>query len=101
MKSLLKYLRALKRVGVVLYAVDVLVAAIHFPHDNDAPLTQQRVEAARVLRDGGFFLAIEPWPIPFLIFVHCVCRFKITRHMVPKFHALAIMIEYERAMYEQ
>ena len=47
MKSVFKYVTALKHVAVVLFTVVVLVGAIHFPYDIDAPLTQQQVEAAR------------------------------------------------------
>jgi SAM-dependent methyltransferase len=38
---------ALKRVMIVLFGGVVLLAAIHFPYDVDAPLTQQQVDAAR------------------------------------------------------
>jgi SAM-dependent methyltransferase len=42
-----KYLRALKHVMIVVLTVTIIIGAIHFPYDVDAPLTQQEVEAAR------------------------------------------------------
>jgi len=47
MKSLLKYFIALKRVGVALITVVVLVAVLHFPYDVDAPLIRQQIENAQ------------------------------------------------------
>src|SRR5262245_61900093 len=47
MKSISKYLTALKRAAVMLFVVIALVATLHFPYDVDAPLTQQQVDAAR------------------------------------------------------
>jgi SAM-dependent methyltransferase len=42
-----KYLIALKHVTLVVLGVTVIISAIHFPYDIDAPLTQQEIEAAR------------------------------------------------------
>lgn len=42
-----RYLIALKHVTVVVLIVTVIIGAIHFPYDVDAPLTQQEVETAR------------------------------------------------------
>jgi len=42
-----KYLKALKHVTVALFAITVIIAAIHFPYDVDTPLTPQEIEAAR------------------------------------------------------
>ncbi len=54
MKSVRKYLIAAKRVTaatlffiVVAGVLTVIIAAVHFPYDVDAPLTRQEVEAAR------------------------------------------------------
>jgi len=47
MQTLVKFAIALKRLSVVLFTVIVLVAAVHFPYDVDAPLTQQQVDDAR------------------------------------------------------
>jgi cyclopropane fatty-acyl-phospholipid synthase-like methyltransferase len=41
------YLIALKHVTLVVLGVTVIISAIHFPYDIDAPLTQQEIEAAR------------------------------------------------------
>src|SRR5262245_5290370 len=46
-QRLVCFLIALKRVAIVLFTVVFVIAAIHFPYDVDAPLTQQQVEAAR------------------------------------------------------
>ena len=42
-----KHLRALKHVMIVVLSFTIVIAAIHFPYDVDAPLTHQEVEAAR------------------------------------------------------
>jgi cyclopropane fatty-acyl-phospholipid synthase-like methyltransferase len=47
MKTIQKYLIALKRLAIILVVVVTAIAAIHFPYDIDAPLTSQEVEAAR------------------------------------------------------
>jgi ubiquinone/menaquinone biosynthesis C-methylase UbiE len=51
-------------------------------------LEQTLSEAARVLRDDGRFVAVEPWLTPFLTFVHWVCRRRVARCLVPKIDAL-------------
>jgi SAM-dependent methyltransferase len=47
MERIHKYLRALKHVMIVVLSVTIIIGAIHFPYDVDAPLTQQEIEAAR------------------------------------------------------
>jgi SAM-dependent methyltransferase len=47
MNSVYRYWTALKHVAVVTAVVIVVVGAIHFPYDIDAPLTPQELEAAR------------------------------------------------------
>jgi SAM-dependent methyltransferase len=47
METIHKYWRAFKRVAIVSLIVIATIAAIHFPYDVDAPLTQQEMEAAR------------------------------------------------------
>lgn len=47
MGSIYKYWKALKHVGVAAFVVVIVVGAIHFPYDVDAPLTNQELEAAR------------------------------------------------------
>ncbi|MDA8016292.1 MAG: class I SAM-dependent methyltransferase [Thermoanaerobaculia bacterium] len=56
-------------------------------------------EAHRVLRDGGLFLAVEPWDTPFLRTVHHFCRVRWARRLSPKLDALASMIELEAETY--
>lgn len=47
MNSLYKYWKALKHVTVATLVVIIVIGAIHFPYDVDAPLTPQELEAAR------------------------------------------------------
>jgi SAM-dependent methyltransferase len=47
MESVRQYWVALKRVTLVAVTVILVIGAVHFPYDVDAPLTQQEVEAAR------------------------------------------------------
>ena len=79
----------------------IIQGGLHHLKKLPGDLEQTLSEAARVLRNGGLFVAIEPWLTPFLVFVHCVCRSKLARHMVPKVDALATMIDHERETYEQ
>jgi ubiquinone/menaquinone biosynthesis C-methylase UbiE len=58
-------------------------------------------EMARVVARSGRIVIVEPWPTPFLTFVHRVCRLRVARRLSPKVDALAIMIEEERATYER
>jgi SAM-dependent methyltransferase len=67
------------------------------PEDLDQTLS----EAARVLRPGGRFVAVEPWLTPFLRFVHFVSERTIVRRVSRKIDALATMIDNERTTYEQ
>src|SRR5262249_21164990 len=59
------------------------------------------VEAKRVLRPGGRFVAVEPWLTPFLSFVHAVCEIQLARRLWGKLDALATMNENERPTYER
>jgi hypothetical protein len=43
---------------------------------------------------------VEPWQTPFLSLVHRACEVGLLRRAWPKLDALATMIEYERATYE-
>lgn len=67
------------------------------PDDLDRTLS----EAARVLRPGGRFVAVEPWLTPFLRFVHFVSERQSVRCLSGKIDALATMIDNERTTYEQ
>jgi SAM-dependent methyltransferase len=71
----------------------------HLPSLADLDLTLTQVN--RVLRPGGFFLAVEPWLTPFLRLVHAACRIHLVRRRSGRLDALATMIEHERVTYEQ
>jgi len=81
--------------------VVIIQGGLHHLKKLPEDLEQSLLEAARVLREDGLFVAIEPWLTPFLVLVHFVCRCTTVRQMVPKVDALATMIDHERATYEQ
>jgi SAM-dependent methyltransferase len=58
-------------------------------------------EIRRVLTSEGRVLFVEPWLTPFLMFVHLLAEYSISRRMSPRLDALATMIDYERHSYEQ
>jgi SAM-dependent methyltransferase len=64
-------------------------------------LDQVLAEGARLLREDGLFLLVEPWVTPFLSVSHVLCRSRVIRALSPKIDALASMIHYERTTYEQ
>ena len=82
---------------------DIVIVQGGLHHLKKLPddLEQTLSEAARVLRDEGLFVVVEPWLTPFLIFVHRVCQCQTARRLVPKIDALATMIDHERETYEQ
>ena len=47
MEMVKKYLKALKQVTLGTLLLVVVLGAIHFPYDADAPVPQKEVEAAR------------------------------------------------------
>lgn len=67
------------------------------PDDLDRVLA----EGARVLREDGLLVVVEPWATLFLAVVHALCRSRLIRALSPKIDALAIMIYYERKTYKQ
>jgi len=79
----------------------IVHGGLHHLKKRPDDLEQTLSEAARVLRDEGRFVAVEPWLTPFLICVHWICRRRVARCMVPKIDALATMIDHERDTYEQ
>ncbi|MEX0802184.1 MAG: class I SAM-dependent methyltransferase [Candidatus Binatia bacterium] len=82
---------------------DIVIVQGGLHHLKTLPddLQQTLSEAARVLRDNGAFVVVEPWLTTFLTFVHTICRNGIARRVSPKIDALATMIEYERETYNQ
>jgi SAM-dependent methyltransferase len=83
--------------------LDVVIVQGGLHHLPVLPDDLERVlaEVARVLREGGRLVVVEPWPTPFLTLVHGVCRLRLARRLSRKLDALAAMIEHERATYEQ
>ena len=81
---------------------DILIVQGGLHHLETLPddLEQVLVEANRVLRQGGRFVAVEPWQTPFLRIVHAVCRSSLAGRLIPKIDALATMIRHERTTYE-
>ncbi|MGH7134413.1 MAG: class I SAM-dependent methyltransferase [Pirellulales bacterium] len=69
---------------------------LHLPDDVDRAVR----EAARVLRRGGLFVAVEPWMTPFLALVHLACRSALARRLWRKLDAMATMNEHESETYE-
>jgi ubiquinone/menaquinone biosynthesis C-methylase UbiE len=67
------------------------------PDDLDRALA----EGARVLKDNGLLVVVEPWATPFLSMTHALCRIRLIRALSPKIDALANMIYYERKTYKQ
>jgi ubiquinone/menaquinone biosynthesis C-methylase UbiE len=82
---------------------DILLVQGGLHHLSALPgdLVRTLVEARRVLRPGGRFVAVEPWLTPFLSLVHAVCEIHLARRLWPRLDALATMNELERPTYEQ
>ena len=82
---------------------DVLIVQGGLHHLTALPesLEQTLLEVRRVLRPGGYFVAVEPWLTPFLKFVHVASANRAVRRFSTKLDALATMIDYERPTYEQ
>ena len=81
--------------------VVIIQGGLHHLEKLPDDLDRALAEAARVLRAGGRIVIVEPWQTPFLSFVHRVCGATLARRLSPKLDALAVMIEHERATYEQ
>lgn len=82
---------------------DILIVQGGLHHLPALPedLDQALADAARVLKDDGLLILVEPWLTPFLSLVHALCRSRVIRMLSPKINALATMIHYERKTYEQ
>ena len=59
MNRIYNYWRALKHVGIATAIIVIVVGAIHFPYDVDAPLTQQELETARKYYTDAYQKPIE------------------------------------------
>jgi ubiquinone/menaquinone biosynthesis C-methylase UbiE len=82
---------------------DILIVQGGLHHLSVLPddLDRALVEGARVLREDGLLVVIEPWATLFLSVAHVLCRSRLIRALSPKVDALAIMIHYERQTYQQ
>jgi SAM-dependent methyltransferase len=82
---------------------DILIAQGGLHHLPVLPedLDQVLADAARVLKDDGLLILVEPWPTLFLSLVHALCLSRVIRMLSPRINALATMIHYERETYEQ
>jgi ubiquinone/menaquinone biosynthesis C-methylase UbiE len=67
------------------------------PDDLDRTLD----EAARVLRPGGRFVAVEPWSTPFLRLAHRLSAIAAVRTISPKMDDFETMYIYERETYDR
>lgn len=79
----------------------VIQGGLHHLQQLPDDLDQTLFEVARILRENGLVLIVEPWLTPFLSFTHAVCRNAVARRFSKKVDALATMIHYERQTYEQ
>lgn len=66
------------------------------PNDLNASLSS----VDRVLAKDGLFVVVEPWLTPFLKCVHTAAELSLMRRLSAKLDAFAVMIEHERATYE-
>jgi ubiquinone/menaquinone biosynthesis C-methylase UbiE len=82
---------------------DLLIVQGGLHHLTNLPgdLDEVLAEVRRVLRQGGRFVAVEPWLTPFLRFVHAISRQAICRRISNKVDAFAAMFQYERQTYER
>jgi hypothetical protein len=64
-------------------------------------LDQTLTDMHRVLRREGWVVIVEPWLTPSLRLVHLLCEIRPARGISRKVSALAEMIHYERATYDQ
>ena len=82
---------------------DILIVQGGLHHLLSLPEDLERTlkESNRVLRDGGRFVAVEPWRTPFLRLVHFLSERRLARRCSAKLDAFATMVEHERQTYEQ
>lgn len=67
------------------------------PDDLDRAFGEMR----RVLCRNGRLVIVEPWPTPFLTFMHAISRNPLGRLLSKRLDAFATMVEHERATYER
>jgi ubiquinone/menaquinone biosynthesis C-methylase UbiE len=70
----------------------------HLPSLDD--VRRALSEMHRVLKPDGRLIVIEPWPTPFLRFVHFVTEQRMVRALSGKLDAFAAMTDDERPTYE-
>lgn len=82
---------------------DVVIVQGGLHHLEELPQDLERTlaEVRRVLRDGGLFVAVEPWATPFLSLVHFISELRVARALSGKLDAFATMVEHERGCYER
>ena len=82
---------------------DIVIVQGGLHHLSSLPGDLDRVigEVHRVLSARGRFVVVEPWLTPFLRVVHGLCDVRLARHVWSRLDALAVMIDNERATYEQ
>ena len=82
---------------------DVLIVQGGLHHLPAIPddLEQTFSEMQRVLRKNGRVMFVEPWPTPFLSFVHFVSEISVIRRLSNKMDAFATMTAHEIRTYEQ
>jgi SAM-dependent methyltransferase len=78
----------------------IVQGGLHHLPALPADLERVFAEVRRVLRPGGRVVFVEPWLTPFLRFVHAAAANPLARRASVKLDALAVMIENERATYE-
>jgi ubiquinone/menaquinone biosynthesis C-methylase UbiE len=79
--------------------VVIVQGGLHHLPELSIDLERTLIQAQRVLRPGGRFVAIEPWPTPFLSAVHMAMRIPPARALWPKLDAFARMVEMESETY--
>lgn len=82
-------------------SVDLVVVqgGLHHLPSVREDLPRVVAEVARVLRDGGSFVAVEPWNTPFLRLLDALARFPPLRSASRKVDAFITMIELEGGIY--
>jgi SAM-dependent methyltransferase len=82
---------------------DIAIVQGGLHHLEALPVDLEHVlqEVQRVLRPGGLFVVVEPWPTRFLHLVHQIGCSRVGRRIWAKLDALAAMIEHEGETYQR